>query len=84
MVTPSAYEEVEARSSTASKPTGQVEDFDPGAGAHLIWCPTNGRYRIADFIDGALHTLFLQNERYQDPVINERLVREAPRGRRCT
>jgi phosphatidylserine/phosphatidylglycerophosphate/cardiolipin synthase-like enzyme len=56
------------------------EDFDPGGGAHLIWCPTNGRHRIADFIDSAQHTLFVQNERYQDPVIIERLVRAARRG----
>ena len=56
------------------------EEFDPGGGAHLIWCPTNGRHRMADFIDGAQHTLFVQNERYQDPVIIERLVRAARRG----
>jgi cardiolipin synthase A/B len=56
------------------------EEFDPGGGAHLIWCPTNGRHRIADFIDSAQHTLFVQNERYQDSVIIERLVRAARRG----
>jgi cardiolipin synthase A/B len=56
------------------------QDFDPGGGSHLIWCPTNGRHRIADFIDGAEKTLFVQNERYQDPVILERLVRAARRG----
>ena len=46
---------------------------------HLIWCP-GGRERIARFIDDARHTLFVQNERYQDPVIIERLVRAARRG----
>jgi cardiolipin synthase A/B len=56
------------------------EEFDPGGGSHLIWCPTNGRHRMADFIDSAEHTLFVQNERYQDPVIIERLVRAARRG----
>lgn len=56
------------------------EDFDPGHRAKLIWCPTNGRTRIAEFIDTAQHTLFVQNERYQDPVIIERLVRAAHRG----
>ena len=46
----------------------------------LIWCPNNGRERIAAFIDAAQHTLWLQNERYQDTVIVERLVRaHAPR-----
>jgi cardiolipin synthase A/B len=56
------------------------QKFDPGAGAHLIWCPINGRDRIAQFIDAAKHTLFVQNERYQDAVILERLVRAAERG----
>ena len=54
--------------------------FDPGPGAHLVWCPINGRDRIARLIDGAKHTLFVQNERYQDSVIIERLVRAAGRG----
>jgi cardiolipin synthase len=56
------------------------QKFDPGAGAHLIWCPINGRDRIAQFIDAAKHTLFVENERYQDSVILERLVRAAERG----
>ncbi len=53
--------------------------FEPEAGSDLIWCPNNGRQRIADFIDGARETLWLQNERYQDMVIIERLVRAAAR-----
>jgi cardiolipin synthase A/B len=56
------------------------QKFDPGAHAHLIWCPTTGRDRLAQFIDNADHTLFVQNERYQDAVIIERLVRAARRG----
>src|SRR5271170_2050607 len=54
--------------------------FDPGEHAHLIWCCGNGRDRIAEFIDQAKHTLFLQNERYQDAIIIERLVRAKERG----
>jgi phosphatidylserine/phosphatidylglycerophosphate/cardiolipin synthase-like enzyme len=54
--------------------------FKPDPRAHLIWCPLNGRDRIAEFIDRARHTLFVQNERYQDQVIIERLVRAAARG----
>jgi cardiolipin synthase len=46
----------------------------------LIWCNGNGRDRIARFIDDTKHTLFLQNERYQDAVIIERLVRAKMRG----
>ena len=56
------------------------EKFDPGADPHLIWCPLNGRERIVRFIDSAKHTLFVQNERYQDAVIIERLVRAKERG----
>ena len=54
--------------------------FGPQAGSALIWCPDNGRQRMARFIDDARHTLWLQNERYQDPVIIERLVRAVTRG----
>jgi len=54
--------------------------FDPGEHANMIWCKGNGRDRIARFIDEAKHTLFVQNERYQDSVIIERLVRAAVRG----
>jgi len=53
--------------------------FDAGMDAHLIWCP-GGRDRISRFIDEARHTLFVQNERYQDPIIIERMVRAARRG----
>jgi phosphatidylserine/phosphatidylglycerophosphate/cardiolipin synthase-like enzyme len=54
--------------------------FTPDPKSRLIWCPNNGRERIAEFIDSAKHTLYLQNERYQDTVIIERLVRAARRG----
>jgi phosphatidylserine/phosphatidylglycerophosphate/cardiolipin synthase-like enzyme len=48
--------------------------------ALLIWCNANGRDRVARFIDETRHTLFVQNERYQDLVIIERLVRAHERG----
>jgi len=35
---------------------------------HLLWCPINDRTHRA-FHDDAKHTLFVQNERYQDSVI---------------
>jgi cardiolipin synthase len=54
--------------------------FNPGQHSQLIWCPNNGRERIANFIDSAKRSLWLQNERYQDTVIIERLVRAAERG----
>jgi cardiolipin synthase len=56
------------------------ERFAPPAKSHLVWCPGPGRDRICEFIDEARHTLFVQNERYQDAVIIERLVRAARRG----
>ena len=55
-------------------------EFNPGETAHLIWCRGNGRARIARFIDEAKNHLFLQNDRYQDLVIIERLIRAAKRG----
>lgn len=56
------------------------KEFNPGENAHLIWCSGNGRARIARFIDEAKHTLFVQNERFQDLVIIERIIRAASRG----
>jgi phosphatidylserine/phosphatidylglycerophosphate/cardiolipin synthase-like enzyme len=47
---------------------------------HMIWCKGNARERIAHLIDNARETLWLQNERYQDQVIIERIVRAAVRG----
>ena len=56
------------------------KSFEPGPEANLIWCKGNGRDRIARFIDETKHTLYIQNERYQDLVIIERLVRASKRG----
>src|SRR6185436_8268192 len=56
------------------------KEFTPHEGSALIWCNTNGRERFAHFIDRAQHSLWLQNERYQDAVIIERVVRAARRG----
>lgn len=55
-------------------------EFKSGDNAHLIWCIGNGRRRLCEFIDRAKHTLWVQNERYQDPVIIEHLVRAHARG----
>ena len=56
------------------------QKFDAGPDAKLVWCPGNGRERICHFIDRAKETLFIQNERYQDTVVIERIVRAAGRG----
>jgi cardiolipin synthase A/B len=52
--------------------------FKPDPKSHPLWCPNNGRERIAAVIDAAKKSLWLQNERYQDTV--ERLVRAVNRG----
>jgi cardiolipin synthase len=54
--------------------------FDTGDRSHLIWCIGNGRQRLGQLIDEAKHSLWLQNERYQDPTIIEHLVRAHSRG----
>ena len=54
--------------------------FTPGDHSHLIWCIGNGRQRLGQLIDEAKHSLWLQNERYQDPVMIEHLVRANRRG----
>ncbi len=56
------------------------QPFNSDCNSHLIWCIGNGRQRIGEFIDQARHSLWVQNERYQDPVIIERLVRASGRG----
>ena len=48
--------------------------------SNLIWCPGAGREDIAQFIDSAKHSLFIQNERYQDAIIVEHIVRAKLRG----
>ena len=47
--------------------------FSPGEKSHFIWCVENGRRRIGH-IDDAQHALGLQNERYRDSAVIERLV----------
>jgi cardiolipin synthase len=54
--------------------------FDAGDHSHLIWCIGNGRQRLAQLIDDSKHSLWLQNERYQDPTIIEHLIRAHMRG----
>jgi phosphatidylserine/phosphatidylglycerophosphate/cardiolipin synthase-like enzyme len=56
------------------------KEFRPPGNSNLIWCSCYGRDKIAHFIDQAKHSLFLQNERYQDAIIIERLVRAKGRG----
>ena len=68
------------RSRSASMRTGTATKFDTGDHSHMIWCIGNGRQRLGQLIDSATHSLWLQNERYQDPVIMEHLIRAHSRG----
>ena len=54
--------------------------FEPQTSSNLIWSPGRGRLQIAEFIDTAKHSLYVQNERYQDALIVEHLVRAKLRG----
>jgi cardiolipin synthase len=56
------------------------ERFEPRRPSNLIWCPNGGRDRIGEFIEGAKRSLFVQNERYQDAIIVDHLVRAKLRG----
>ena len=56
------------------------ERYKPHGKLRLVWGPLNARERVADFIDAAKHSLVVQNARYQDPVMIERLVRAQRRG----
>ena len=56
------------------------QPFEPRQPSNLIWCPNGGRDRIGEFIEGAKHSLFVQNERYQDAIIVDHLVRAKLRG----
>jgi len=56
------------------------QTFTPRDKSDLVWCPGPGRDRICRFIDEARQKLFVQNERFQDTVIVERLVHAALRG----
>ena len=54
--------------------------FVPHQSSNLIWSPGMGRAQVAQFIDNAKHSLDVQNERYQDAIIVEHMVRAKLRG----
>ena len=54
--------------------------FMPPPGSHLVWSPNHGRERICSFIDSARRHLVVQNERYQDVLVIDCLLRAARRG----
>ena len=54
--------------------------FTPEDDSRLVWAPNHGRERIAEFIDAAKDRLTVQNERFQDMMIIDCLLRAARRG----
>lgn len=54
--------------------------FAPPDASSLVWCNRNARERFAAFVERATTSLWLQNERYQDPVVVDGIARAARRG----
>jgi cardiolipin synthase len=54
--------------------------FAPAPGRHLLWSPNGARERICGFIESARERLVVQNERFQDMVVIDCLLRAARRG----
>jgi cardiolipin synthase len=52
----------------------------PPDGADLVWSPTNSQSSILAVINGAKHTLSVENEEMDDPTITAALVAAAKRG----
>jgi phosphatidylserine/phosphatidylglycerophosphate/cardiolipin synthase-like enzyme len=52
----------------------------PPDGADLVWSPTNSQSSILAVINGARHTLSVENEEMDDPTITAALVAAARRG----
>jgi phosphatidylserine/phosphatidylglycerophosphate/cardiolipin synthase-like enzyme len=60
-------------------------DFDgqastPPDGADLAWSPTNSRQVILSVINGAVHTLAIEDEEMADPAVTSALAAAARRG----
>jgi cardiolipin synthase A/B len=56
----------------------------PPDGADLVWSPTNSQASILAVINGAKHTLAVENEEMDDPVITSALADAARRGVKVT
>lgn len=56
------------------------EQITPPDGADLVWSPTNSQAAILAVINSAKHTLAVENEEMDDPVITSALEAAARRG----
>jgi cardiolipin synthase len=52
----------------------------PPAGADLVWSPTNAKASVLSVIDGAKHTLAVEDEEMDDPAVTTALAAAARRG----
>ena len=57
-----------------------TKSYIPPTGADLVWSPTNSQAAILAVINGAKHTLAVENEEMGDPVITDALEAAAKRG----
>ena len=60
--------------------SGRGTSFTPPDGADLVWSPTNSQSTLLSVINGARHTLAIENEEMDDPTITSALVSAAHRG----
>jgi phosphatidylserine/phosphatidylglycerophosphate/cardiolipin synthase-like enzyme len=54
--------------------------IDPPDGTDLVWSPTNAEASILSVINGAAHTLAVENEEMNDPAVIAALAAAARRG----
>ena len=52
----------------------------PPDGADLVWSPTNAKASVLSVIDGATHTLAVEDEEMDDPAVTAALAAAARRG----
>jgi cardiolipin synthase len=52
----------------------------PPDGADLVWSPTNAQSSVLSVINGASHTLSVEDEEMDDPAVTSALARAARRG----
>jgi cardiolipin synthase A/B len=60
--------------------SGRGEGYSPPDGADLVWSPTNSQDVILSVINGARHTLAIENEEMDDSTVTSALVAAARRG----
>jgi phosphatidylserine/phosphatidylglycerophosphate/cardiolipin synthase-like enzyme len=60
--------------------SGPGQGYSPPDGADLVWSPTNSQSVILSVIEGARHTLGIENEEMDDSKVTSALIAAARRG----